>query len=189
MPGMKVPDDIGGALPRVNIELKARLASFDAARPIASSLADRRLPDQHQIDTYFNCRNGRLKLREIVGERAELIAYDRPDELACKASHYYLLPVADAEQCKQALTLTLGLRCVVAKRREIYLHRDVRIHLDRVESLGAFLEFEAVLDEQHGEAAARELLAVLRQRFAITDDALLEQSYGEMIEPPAAASR
>ena len=68
------------ATPSCNIELKACLVSLDAARQIASSLADTRLPDQHQIDTYFYCRDGRLKLREIVGQRAELIAYRRPNE-------------------------------------------------------------------------------------------------------------
>lgn len=171
-----------GATPSCNIELKARLASLDTARRIAISLADTRLPDQHQIDTYFHCRDGRLKLREIVGERAELIAYRRPNEIGPKASTYFLLPVEVPEQCKEALATTLGIRSRVEKHREIYLHRNVRIHLDRVVGLGEFLEFEAVLGEEYPEAQSQKLVHELRQKFKITDDDLLDSSYGELIE-------
>ncbi len=170
------------AAPSCNIELKARLASLDAARQIASSLADTRLLDQHQIDTYFHCRDGRLKLREIVGERAELIAYRRPNESGPKASNYFLLPVEAPERVKEALATTLGIRSRVEKHREIYLHQNVRIHLDRVVGLGEFLEFEAVLGDDYSEAQSQKLVRELRQRFKITDRDLLESSYGEMIE-------
>jgi adenylate cyclase class IV len=62
------------------------------------------------------------------------------------------------------------------------LHRNVRIHLDRVVGLGEFLEFEAVLSEAYLEAESQRLVRDLRQRFGIADDDLLEASYGEMIE-------
>ena len=48
-----------------NIELKARLADLDAARKTAVAIATERLGTQHQVDTYFHCRHGRLKLRQI----------------------------------------------------------------------------------------------------------------------------
>ncbi|MEO8493952.1 MAG: class IV adenylate cyclase [Planctomycetota bacterium] len=170
------------ATPSCNIELKARLASLDTARQIATSLADTRLPDQHQIDTYFHCQDGRLKLREIVGARAELIAYRRPNESGPKASSYFVLPVETPERFKEALASTLGIRCRVEKHREIYLHQNVRIHLDRVVGLGEFLEFEAVLGDGYSEVESQELVHELRQRFEITDGDLLDSSYGEMIE-------
>ena len=152
----------GSAMPRCNIELKARIASLDACRQIAGSLADVRLPDQHQIDTYFHCRDGRLKLREISGERAETIEAPR--------------------QFQEALAMTLGIRSRVEKHREIYLHQNVRIHLDRVIGLGEFLEFEAVLGSEHREAESQRLIDRLRRKFQIHDDDLLEASYGEMVE-------
>ncbi|MBC8352915.1 MAG: class IV adenylate cyclase [Planctomycetes bacterium] len=170
--------------PSCNIELKARLSSLDAARQVANSLVDTRLPDQHQIDTYFHCQEGRLKLREIVGERAELIAYRRPNESGPKASNYFVLPVEQPERFKEALATTLGIRSRVEKTREIYLHQNVRIHLDRVVELGDFLEFEAVLSDQHAATESQQLVDRLRQRFSITDNDLLEASYGEMIESP-----
>jgi predicted adenylyl cyclase CyaB len=165
-----------------NIELKARLTSIDAAQEVSRSIADSQLPDQHQIDTYFHCREGRLKLREIIGERAELIAYRRPNESGPKASNYFVLPVEDPGRFKEALHTVLGIRSRVEKHREIYLHKNVRIHLDRVVGLGEFLEFEAVLSEDYAEAESHELVHELRTRFSIADEDLLESSYGDMIE-------
>lgn len=179
------PDLASPAAPSSNIELKARIPSLDDAREVARAVADQRLPDQHQIDTYFHCQSGRLKLREIVGERAELIAYDRPDQKAAKTSQYYLVPIDSPDCLKQALSMTLGLRGVVVKQREIYLHKNVRIHLDHVDELGTFLEFEAVLGSGDDEAKSAELVGELRERFSIEDSDLIDRSYGDMLERTA----
>jgi adenylate cyclase class 2 len=128
-----------------NIELKARLASLDAARQIARDVATESLGTEHQKDTYFHSPGGRLKLREIEGRPAQLVAYDRPNTTQPKESAYELVPVPDPEGLKRALTRVLGIRAVVDKQREIFLYHNVRIHLDQVVGLGAFLEFEAVL--------------------------------------------
>jgi predicted adenylyl cyclase CyaB len=189
MPRMNSAPSVDRSEPRSNIELKARLRSLQEARAVAAAMADQRLPDQHQVDTYFVCSSGRLKLREIRGERAELIAYHRPDDSNPKASRYFLLPVADSEETKAALSLTLGVKSCVEKHREIYLYRNVRIHLDQVRGLGTFLEFEAVLDDDHREVESRQTVEELRGRFAIREEDLLENSYGEMIEAAGQASR
>ena len=84
------------------------------------------------------CRHGRLKLREIVGHSAQLIWYERPDSKEPKTSRYHLAEVGDADVVKAALGAGLGVRCVIKKRREIYLYCNVRIHLDRVDDLGEF---------------------------------------------------
>jgi predicted adenylyl cyclase CyaB len=172
-------------MPR-NIELKARLGDPAAARRIALALATRGPWSEHQVDTYFHCPQGRLKLREIEGQEARLVGYRRPDDSQAKGSDYVLVPIADAAGLKRALATTLGIRVVVEKRREIYLVDNVRIHLDEVTGLGAFLEFEAVLgraadgrtiDDDAGHAQ----LADLRSRFGLRDEDLLSGSYGEMI--------
>ncbi len=182
----------GDAVPSRNIELKARLASLSAARTIAREIADTQLPDQHQIDTYFHCRTGRLKLREIVGVRAELIAYDRPDQASAKTSNYFVVPVLDPSVLREALTSTLSIRTRIEKRREIYLHRHVRIHLDHVTALGDFLEFEAVLgadsEDTDGDGAnplvagSLALVDDLRCRFGISAADLIDCSYGDLAE-------
>ncbi len=164
-----------------NIELKARLASLDNARGVAQALATQQLEDQHQVDTYFSCRHGRLKLREITGLRNELIWYERPDQQHAKASRYHVVPIEDAAGLKQALTLASGIRCIVEKYREIYLVDNVRIHLDRVVDLGEFLEFEAVLGPDVDADRGHAQVAFLRDRFQIADADLLTGSYSDLL--------
>ena len=165
-----------------NIELKARLADLDAARTVARTIATQRLGVQQQVDTYFHCTYGRLKLREIDGLNAELVWYVRPDRQGPKASDYQLVPVPEPEKFKAVLSGALGVRGVVAKRREILLYHNVRIHLDEVAGLGHFLEFEAVLGPENEEAAGRARLDQLIEKFALDPDDLISGSYGDMLD-------
>jgi adenylate cyclase, class 2 len=176
-------------MPR-NIELKARLHDLHAARRTAALLATQPVFVERQVDTYFQCPNGRLKLREIEGEGARLVAYLRPDDVAAKGSDYVLVPIPDPAELKRALAATLGIRAVVDKRREVFLVDNVRIHLDEVAGLGTFLEFEAVLGPTSAgrivdDEAGRAQLADLRRQFGLHDADLLSGSYGEMIAAAA----
>jgi predicted adenylyl cyclase CyaB len=164
-----------------NIELKARLVDLDTARKVAAVIATSRLGPQHQIDTYFHCMQGRLKLRQIDGLRAELIWYDRADQKDPRPSDYQLVPLSNPETLKAALAGALGIRAVVEKRREIFLYHSVRIHLDDVVGLGHFLELEAVLGGEVDEAAGRALIDSLQRHFALAPPDLLSSSYGEMV--------
>ena len=60
---------------------------------------------QRQVDTYFVCASGRLKLREIDDQVAQLVAYARAREANAKASDYHLVPVAEPAALKQAFAL------------------------------------------------------------------------------------
>ncbi len=146
-----------------NVELKARLADLAAARKIAQRLATEHLGVQQQVDTYFHCPHGRLKLRKIDSRTAQLVWYSRPDEAGAKASDYLLVDVPDPAPETGAFR-ALGVLVVVAKRREIFLHHNVRIHLDEVSGLGTFLEFEAVLDPSIDDTRGRAEVAALASR-------------------------
>lgn len=164
-----------------NIELKARLSDLESARKVAREIATKEIGLQEQIDTYFHCPNGRLKLRQIQHHPAQLVWYARPDEEGPKTSDYRLVPVTNPETLKAALADAYGIWCVVHKRREIYLHHNVRIHLDEVDQLGTFLEFEAVLGAEVNEEKGRAQLAELRERFTISDADLLAVSYSDLL--------
>ena len=168
-----------------NIELKARLPDLAAARLIAQRLATRLVGVEEQTDTYFHCRHGRLKLREIKSAnsplKVQLIPYVRSDQPNAKASDYQLVDVSAADGLKQALAAALGMSVVVAKRREIFLYHNVRIHLDEVAGLGPFIEFEAVLDCEHDEPSGHARLAELQQEFGIPFGDLLSGSYADML--------
>ncbi|HEV3416932.1 MAG TPA: CYTH domain-containing protein, partial [Pirellulales bacterium] len=80
----------------------------------------------------------------------------------------------------------LGIRVVVRKTRRIYLSQNVRIHLDEVDGLGSFLEFEAVLDAQTDDAVGQLQIEELRRQFGIAAGDLLTGSYGDMLVRPDA---
>lgn len=98
-----------------------------------------------------------------------------------RASRYYLVPVSDPQGLAAALSASIGVRVVVQKTRELFLYRNVRIHLDQVSGLGVFLEFEAVLTPEETDAEGHQLLAVLRKRFGINDNALIASSYSDLL--------
>ncbi len=171
---------------RVNVELKARDRDPEAtaARCLALGASDEGVLAQR--DTYFVARHGRLKLRvEQGGDGGELIAYRRPDGLEPVESAYVLAPVAAPEALAEALDAALGTVVVVAKRRRLFLWEGVRIHLDEVEELGSFVEFEAVLESDspgEGEiAAAHEKVARLCESLGVQDGALVSVGYADLL--------
>src|ERR1044071_549990 len=141
---------------RRNIELKARCGDLIGAREVALRLGARDGGVQNQIDTYFNVSHGRLKLREIDGERAELISYDRADVACGRDSWYRIVAVVSPRELAESLGAACGVRGKVVKRRQIYLYHNVRIHLDTVEGLGTFVEFEAVMGAAEEDATSRQ---------------------------------
>jgi predicted adenylyl cyclase CyaB len=170
------------AAPRRNIELKSRCADLAAARDGALRLGAADAGALEQTDTYFHCANGRLKLRETVGRRAELIAYARPDHADARASAYDLIPIEDPGPLKRGLAMTLGVRVVVIKRRELLLWHNVRIHLDRVEGLGTFVEFEAVMSKGEDEPTGYQRVATLAEALQLRPQDRISTSYSNLIE-------
>jgi predicted adenylyl cyclase CyaB len=170
--------------PRRNLELKTRCGDHAAAEAALRDLGATREWSLRQVDTYFTVPRGRLKLREQEGrDVAELIAYDRPNETDVRASDYQLVPVSHPAAMKSALTRTLGLRVVVAKRRTLWRWHNVRIHLDEVESLGTFLEFEAVLaSPEEPEAVSRERVERLTRELQVRETDRIADSYSDLLE-------
>ncbi|MBY0527050.1 MAG: class IV adenylate cyclase [Gemmataceae bacterium] len=166
---------------RRNLELKARCTDLDRARAASLQLGATPAGIENQTDTYFQAPIGRLKLREIEGQPAVLVSYDRPNREAARLSIYYLVPVPDAVTMKAALTAALGIRGEVRKRREILLWHNVRIHLDEVADLGRFIEFEAVLSRSEDETAAAGRLDELCRALAIVPAERLPTSYADML--------
>lgn len=151
--------------PRRNIEIKARVADLAAMEVRAAALADQGPFDIAQDDTFFACPTGRLKLRELAPDRGELIHYERPDQGGPKLSDFVVAPTADPAAMRDALTRALGASGRVVKKRRLYLAGKTRIHLDRVDGLGDFIELEVVLEPTQsvaeGEAEAQRIMTAL----------------------------
>ncbi len=175
----------------VNVELKAvdRDPEATLARCLAIGAEDG--GDLVQRDTYFAGRRGRVKLRVEEGALGgELIAYGRPDAREASESRYVRAPVAAPDELAEALDAALGTVVVVCKRRRLFLWEGVRIHLDEVEDLGSFVEFEAVLPEAGDLATARSKVERLRAELDISDEALVSVGYADLlIDGPQALLR
>jgi adenylate cyclase class IV len=148
-----------------NIEIKARINSVESLLARARALADGAPQLIRQHDSFYAVAHGRLKLRRLGDGRAELIHYHRADGLQARASDYQRLPVTDAEAVHRLLERACGGCGEVRKQRWLLLAGRTRIHLDRVEGLGDFMELEVVLapgdDDAAGAAEAEALMQAL----------------------------
>ena len=164
-----------------NIEIKARVADLAAVEARAGAIADSGPVDIAQDDTFFTCPRGRLKLRELGPGQGQLIHYHRPDQGGPKLSDYVIAPTSDPAALREALTRAYGVAGRVRKHRRLYLAGRTRIHLDRVEDLGDFMELEVVLgsgdDTVGGEAEARRIM----QALGVVEADLIEGAYVDLM--------
>jgi predicted adenylyl cyclase CyaB len=164
-----------------NVEVKARIESLDSIQPRVAALADSGPVEINQDDTFFNCPNGRLKLRVFSPDRGELIFYRRSNQSGPKESFYVVSPATSPDSLRETLVLAYGIVGRVLKKRILFLSGRTRIHLDRVEGLGEFLELEVVLKEgensESGEAIARDLM----NKLGILPHQLIERAYIDLL--------
>lgn len=163
------------------VELKARYEDHEKAR--ARLAPANSVEVVHQVDTYFAMGERRLKLRVTEGRRdALLVYYERPDDVEPKESEVILLSVPQPESIKEILTRVLGIQVIVRKKREIYRKDGIQIHLDEVEGLGRFLEFELAVDDTPDRIEkGRAQLAAMRRQFEIPDENLVASSYSDLL--------
>lgn len=133
-----------------------------------------------QRDTYFAAPRGRLKLREEECGKTHLVSYLRPDHPGSRESRYRLVPVERPDELKVALTDSLGIVAVVTKRRRLFLWENVRIHLDRVDDLGDFIELEAVAPPDSDLSREEEQVRSLRTKLGVEDSDLISVSYCDL---------
>ncbi len=168
-------------MPFINVEIKARTNNTDEIRTwLMDNNADFKGTDW-QTDTYYNVRNGRLKLRQGNIEN-NLIFYLRPDQEGPKQSDFQLLKVDDANLLSDMLTRSIGIKAIVKKKREIYYIENVKVHIDEVPGLGNFVEIEA--GNVNNNLSREQLLEQCNyymKALKIEDADLLDRSYSDMI--------
>lgn len=173
--------------PRRNIELKAHDPDSVGSLEVCRTLGAEDRGEIWQRDTYFQVAGGGLKLREELPGRPHLIQFQRANESQQRESRYRIVEVDDGAVLSAALAEAIGVRVVVTKRRRLFLWGDVRIHLDQVEQLGEFIEFEAVAPPDSDLTHEHKLVVELRGAFAITDERLLAIGYADqLLRLPAA---
>jgi adenylate cyclase class IV len=146
-----------------NVEYKAELQDLALARTIAASIGALHADTLRQTDTYFRVPDAKLKKRETVGHPTEWVFYSRPGRTKAKLSTFTIYPEPLALERFGAHPLPVW--AVVKKVRELWTYQGVRIHLDTVEGLGDFLEFEALVCPERNLARCHELVEQLTAKF------------------------
>ncbi len=168
-------------MPHLNYEFKAKCDHLDSIEQILLQQQPVFAGTDHQVDTYFNVPNGRLKLREGNIENA-LIQYERENIAGAKSSHVVLYRSVPGSSLKEALLNALGVKVVVDKKRKIYFIGNVKFHLDEVAGLGTFVEVEAI--DAEGKIGLEKLQAQCNgyaQLFRISENQYLAESYSDLL--------
>ncbi|HDZ8894735.1 TPA: class IV adenylate cyclase [Aeromonas dhakensis] len=167
-------------MPR-NIEIKASIERIDDLLPKALAIADQGPVEIEQDDTFFRCDAGRLKLRTFSPSAGKLIFYRRADQQGPKESFYQLTPTHEPDRLRETLSLAWGQIGRVQKKRTLLLVGRTRIHLDRVQGLGHFLELEVVLEEDEPlEAGMQEANDIMAQ-LGVEPSRLIEGAYLDLL--------
>jgi predicted adenylyl cyclase CyaB len=170
-----------------NIEIKARVQDVSAIVPKLAGLATSGPVEIAQDDTFFTCDTGRLKLRAFSSDSGELIFYRRVNQAGPKESFFIRSPTSSPETLRESLSLAYGQIGRIRKQRTLFLVGRTRVHLDRVEGLGHFLELEVVLVDGEstdtGVCEARELM----DRLGIESSQLIEGAYLDLMVEASAA--
>jgi len=134
-----------------------------------------------QDDTFFACDGDRLKLRVTDDNRGVLIYYRRADEIGPKSSYYECSDTSDPDGLRSVLTLAYGVAGRVRKRRTVFRVGQTRVHLDRVEGLGDFLELEVVIgDGLKSEDAVLEANRLMTE-LGVGERALVKGAYVDLL--------
>ena len=134
-----------------------------------------------QDDTFFRCEAGRLKLRMFSAQSGELIFYRRANQHGPKESFYVRSPTSAPGTLRESLSLAYGQVGRVRKQRVLYLVGRTRVHLDKVEGLGHFLELEVVLtDGEPAQVGAREAEELMR-KLGVEPSQLIDGAYIDLL--------
>ncbi|KAK5609341.1 hypothetical protein CRENBAI_011320 [Crenichthys baileyi] len=200
----------GGRSPRIampsNVEIKAKVSDLEEFARKAAQLSQSEGTIIRQHDTFFNCHQGRLKLRDFMNGSGQLIFYERPDTDGPKLSRYSISPTSDPpslkvklrllqsreeghdhddannEVCVQAvLSDALGVKGEVRKERRLFLIGQTRVHLDTVEGLGHFMELEVVMRPEQSVNEGQQVAVDLMEQLEVSEENLVTGAYMDLI--------
>jgi predicted adenylyl cyclase CyaB len=163
------------------LELKARYEDLGKARALLQGAEH--VGTFRQVDTYFSLGERRLKLRTFEGQAdGQLVYYERPDQGGVKESRVLLAALPDGRAVLEILRRTFPVKAEIRKTREVYRLQGVQVHLDVVQGLGRFLEFEKTVTDDTDLEEGRKRLEELRGYFQIPEEDVMASSYSDLLE-------
>ncbi|KAJ0012686.1 hypothetical protein NQD34_017020 [Periophthalmus magnuspinnatus] len=164
-----------------NVEIKAIVSNHEEFAERAAQLSQSEGAIIRQRDTFFNCSQGRLKLRDFMDGTGQLIFYERPDTDGPKLSRYSISPTTDPSSLRTVLSDALGVKGEVRKKRLLFLVGQTRIHLDTVEDLGHYMELEVVMRPEQTVEEGQQVAHNLMKQLGVSEENLVTGAYMDLI--------
>lgn len=164
-----------------NVEIKARAPNLSEIAAAARALSAELPETIEQTDVFFRTEKGRLKLRVLSPGLGKLIFYDRLDQSGPKVSTYSISTTHEPFTLRAVLTAAYDEEIVVRKLRTIIMIGRTRVHIDKVEKLGDFVELEVVLEDGENIADGVEEAYALMEKLGIKELDLVEGAYADLL--------
>jgi len=161
----------------LNLEIKIHMDSQKSALTVLNNLHAEFVKDINQKDVYYTMHGSLLKLR-IEDDGESLIKYNRDEVNPDRFSNYDVIHLKSSGS-EKVFNSIFTVEAVVIKKRSLYLYNNTRIHLDTVEGLGTFMEFETLVI--NGMEDAKERFNFLIKKFEIDTTKQIKCSYRDLI--------
>jgi len=136
-----------------NLELKIRVISHQSIKKILEQIGAEYKGMLKQKDVYYSVPNGLLKLRIENGSES-LILHNRNENNKNRWSDFEFIKFAN-DNGEKFFSKLFDVEVIVKKKRELFYYDDTRIHLDKVNNLGNFLELETLVINGKTDAIKR----------------------------------
>lgn len=129
----------------INLEIKIRVFNSVEIQKKVLDMQAKFVGTLFQIDTYYIIGRMRLKLREEK-DKSYFVYYKRSNILDSKFSKYYIvnIPFSFSKIIKKMVSFIFSIKVVVSKKRDLFIYKNTRIHLDKIDELGEFIELETI---------------------------------------------
>ncbi len=161
----------------INLELKTKVENHHNIKQVLEKIGSTFEKVLNQKDIYYKIENGLLKLR-IENGMYSLIKYNREELKEDRWSNYYVVYL-EGKETEQLFKSLFPIETEVIKKRELFMYKNTRIHLDTVENLGKFIELETVV--HNSKEYAKELFDEMVELLNLDLDKQIRLSYRDLI--------
>lgn len=161
----------------VNLELKIKVENHHNIKQILEKISSTFETILNQKDIYYKIDKGLLKLR-IENGNYSLIKYNREEQKKDRWSNYYVVNI-EGKETELLFSSLFPIETEVIKKRELYMYKDTRIHLDTVKKLGKFIELETVVRDS--KEHAKELFDEMVELLNLDLNNQIRSSYRDLI--------
>lgn len=161
-----------------NLEIKVPVNNIEELEKILYEAGANLVYESQQLDVYYKVKNGRLKIRDSSGEKS-IIFYQRVESGDDRWSDFTVIKVDNPKEWVEFFDKFLERLVEVNKYRKLLHYKNSRIHLDKIEGLGNFLEIETKLTVD--EATVEDEFEFLIDLLKIDKSKQILNSYSDII--------